>query len=184
MDYITEEKKSLRKHILAQRNALDVAEKKLLDTAICKSLQKLITQKKCKVVHAFLPMGSEININPLLAWMLQEQITVVTPKTLKNRQLQHLVLNSLEELESGVFGTSHPANSVAYTGDYDLIIVPGLAFDENNYRLGYGGGYYDTFLAENPTAFTVGIGYPFQQLKNIPKEAHDACLDLVVCYFL
>jgi 5-formyltetrahydrofolate cyclo-ligase len=125
-------------------------------------------------------MGSEININPLLTWLLQEQITVVTPKTLRNRELQHLELNSLEELESGIFGTSHPANSVEYTGNYDLIIVPGLAFDANKYRLGYGGGYYDTFLAENPVAFTVGIGYPFQQLKEIPKEAHDACLDLVV----
>lgn len=179
-DEITHLKKSLRKSMLSQRDALDVAEKKLFDATICKSLQELITQRKCKVVHAFLPMGSEINIKPLLTWMLQEKITVITPKTLKNRQLQHLVLNSLDTLESGVFGTSHPANSVEYRDNYDMIIVPGLAFDENNYRLGYGGGYYDTFLAENPTAFMVGIGYPFQQLKSIPKEVHDACLDLVV----
>lgn len=180
MTFVINKKQALRKKMLLQRSKLVTQDKKVYDNLICKNLQELIIQKKCTVVHAFLPMGSEININPLLAWMLQEQITVVTPKTLKNRQLQHLVLNSLEELESGVFGTSHPANSVEYTGDYDLIIVPGLAFDENKYRLGYGGGYYDTFLAEHSNAFTVGIGYPFQQLKEIPKEAHDACLDLVV----
>jgi 5-formyltetrahydrofolate cyclo-ligase len=46
--------------------------------------------------------------------------------------------------------------------------------------LGYGGGYYDAFLAEFSTAFTVGLAYPFQQLKTVPKEAHDACLDLVL----
>ncbi|NVK51354.1 MAG: 5-formyltetrahydrofolate cyclo-ligase [Flavobacteriaceae bacterium] len=166
--------------MLKQRSLLDATEKKLFDTAICKTLQELIVKKKCKVVHAFLPMGNEINIIPLLTWLLAQQITVVTPKTLPKRQLQHLVLNSLDALEKGVFGTSHPANSVEYTGNYDIIIVPGLAFDTDNYRLGYGGGYYDTFLAEHPTAFTVGIGYPFQQIDVVPKEKHDVYLDVIL----
>jgi 5-formyltetrahydrofolate cyclo-ligase len=180
MDDITIQKKSLRKSIIAQRDAIDVSDKGLLDTQICSQLQQLIEQRKCKTVHAYIPMGSEIDIQPLLKWMLQKQIKVVTPKTLRNRKLQHLVLNSLDALEIGLFGTSHPSNSKEYKGTYDFIIVPGLAFDDNNYRLGYGGGYYDTFLAEHPNAFKVGVGYAFQKLKTIPKETHDACLDLVV----
>lgn len=180
MDDITKQKKSLRKSIIAQRDAMNASEKALLDTQICNQLQQLIEQKKCKIIHAYIPIGSEIDIQPLLKWILQKQIKVVTPKTLRNRQLQHLVLNSLDALESGLFGTSHPANSEEYKGTYDLIIVPGLAFDDNNYRLGYGGGYYDTFLAEHPNAFKIGVGYAFQKLESIPKESHDACLDLVM----
>ena len=124
-------------------------------------------------------MGNEIDIKPLLEKLLSKNCTVVVPKTLKNRKLTHLILNSLDALEPGVYGTSHPENGIVFTGKIDLVIVPGLAFDEENYRLGYGGGYYDTFLAEYPTAFTVGVGYPFQKVKKVPKEAHDACLDTV-----
>jgi len=55
-----------------------------------------------------------------------------------------------------------------------------LAFDANNYRLGYGGGYYDTFLAQHPTAFKQGIFYPFQEVSEVPTEVHDVQLDHVL----
>lgn len=180
MSDIKAEKNALRQQIHLKRNSMNETSKELFDVSICKVLVQLIEERNCKTVHAYLPMGSEINIAPLLQMLLSKELTVVTPKTLKKRKLQHLVLTSLENLESGIYGTSHPANGIEYSGDYDLIIVPGLAFDTNNYRLGYGGGYYDAFLAENPNTFMVGIGYPFQKIKSVPKEAHDARLDLVI----
>jgi 5-formyltetrahydrofolate cyclo-ligase len=128
----------------------------------------------------YLPMGSEINIKPFIQHLLNQNIKVVSPKTLKNRELQHLELSSLEELENGIFGTMHPTNSTEYKGNYDLVIVPGLAFDSGNYRLGYGGGYYDKFLEQHPAAFKIGICYPFQKMASVPKEAHDVCLDKVL----
>ena len=84
------------------------------------------------------------------------------------------------ELEPGIFGTSHPKNSQVYTDKIDLVIVPGLAFDHQKYRLGYGGGYYDTFLSEHTEAYTVGVCYPFQYVVDIPKEEHDACLHTIL----
>jgi len=177
---ISSEKKVIRTQIKAQRDALESEFKLAYDASMCASLLALILEKKCRVVHAYIPMGSEIDISPLLKKLMAKKITVVTPKTLKNRQLEHLVLESLAHLESGVYGTSHPKNGVVFNGELDLIIVPGLAFDSENYRLGYGGGYYDTFLAAHPKAFTVGIGYPFQNIDNVPKEAHDACLNSVL----
>jgi len=174
---ITDQKKALRTRIKTQRDAINLDYKFAYDASICEALFALIAARNCAVVHAYIPMGNEIDIRPLLAKLVANKITVVTPKTLKNRQLEHLVLDSLEHLESGVYGTSHPKNGIVFNGALDLVIVPGLAFDSENYRLGYGGGYYDTFLAEHPTAFTVGIAYPFQHINSVPKEAHDACLD-------
>jgi 5-formyltetrahydrofolate cyclo-ligase len=174
------EKKALRAAIKLKRDAIDLEYKLAYDASICNVLEKLIAERNCKVVHVYLPMGNEIDIKPLLEKLLQNKITVVVPKTLKYRQLEHLVLESLDHLEFGVYGTSHPKNGIIFSGELDLIIVPGLAFDTENYRLGYGGGYYDTFLAEHPTAFTVGIGYPFQKIESVPKEAHDTCLDKVL----
>jgi len=177
---IVAEKKALRAAIKLQRDAIDLDYKLAYDTWICNALEALIAEINCNVVHAYLPMGNEIDISPLIKKLLENKVRVVVPKTLKKRKLEHLVLNSLDNLEPGVYGTSHPKNGVVFTGDIDLVIVPGLAFDCNNYRLGYGGGYYDAFLAEYPTAFTVGVAYPFQKILQVPKEAHDACLDNVL----
>ena len=67
-----------------------------------------------------------------------------------------------------------------FNGRYDLIIVPGLAFDNRNYRVGYGGGYYDNFLVMQPESFKVGIFYPFQKVDVVPVEPHDICLDTIL----
>lgn len=175
-----EEKKKLRIEMHKKRANISSAQKKLYDQKICNRLEELILQQKAKVVHAYLPMGKEIDISPLLSLLLMKGITVVTPKTLKNRKLQNLVLTSLTEVEQGVFGTTHPAKSVEYTGGFDFIIVPGLAFDSNNYRLGYGGGYYDNFLVNHPNAQKVGIFYPVQQVDIVPTEPHDVKLDTII----
>jgi 5-formyltetrahydrofolate cyclo-ligase len=177
---IVAQKKVLRAKMHHQRAAIDPLYKSDHDTWVCTQLSALILEKNCRVVHAYLPMGNEIDIKPLIKKLLANGITVVVPKTLKKRKLEHLVLDSLDNLEDGVYGTSHPKEGVVFTGNIDLIIVPGLAFDFEKYRLGYGGGYYDTFLAEHPNAYTVGVCYPFQNIKAVPKETHDACLDLVM----
>ena len=61
----------------------------------------------------------------------------------------------------------------------DLLLVPGVAFTDTGNRLGYGGGFYDRFLKEHPCK-TIGIGYDFQLLKELPTEEHDICLDEVI----
>ena len=177
---IVEQKKKLRSQISSLRSTIDEHLKEKCDRWICNTLQKIIIERNCKIVHCYLPMRSEVNIFPLIKFMLQRGIKVVAPKTLPKRQLQNLILKSLDELEDGVFGTVHPANSKIYLGHYDLIIVPGLAFDSNNFRLGYGGGYYDNFINSQPNAYTLGVCYPFQHIEQIPLETHDAQLDDVI----
>lgn len=177
---ITEQKKTLRKQMLLQRAKMNDRDKSLYDRDICRKLWDIIEAKSLSKIHCYLPMGTEINIFPLIEKMLVEKLTVITPKTQPERKLQHLILNSLNELEEGVFGTQHPADSEEYLGDYDLIIVPGLAFDGVGYRLGYGGGYYDRFLSQHEKATKTGICYPFQKMERIPIEEHDVQLDEVI----
>lgn len=166
--------------MLTQRAKLDPRQKKAWDKAICDALWNMLSERRWATIHCYLPMQNEVDMVPLIRRMLEADLTVVTPKTLPDRKLQHLVLRSLEELEWGIFGTSHPAKARTFSGDYDLIIVPGLAFDKANYRLGYGGGYYDAFLAQHPDAYKAGIGYPFQLVEQIPLEEHDVMLNQVL----
>ncbi len=178
---ISNQKAALRKAMLLKRAELLAPEKVSYDRWICRKLWQMIQDADYQTVHCYLPMGDEVNIYPLIAQMLEESITVVAPKTLPKGQLLHLVLQDLHQLEKGIFGTSHPAGSAEYLGRYDLIIVPGLAFDRAHRRLGYGGGYYDQFLAQHPEAYKLGICYPFQLMESIPYEGHDVVLDQVIC---
>lgn len=177
---ITEQKHALRNFMLKSRLNFDSIEKESYDDWICAALESKINAENAKIVHAYIPMGAEINIQPLLEKLIAKGITVITPKTLPKPIMENRILTSFDELEKGIFGTTHPASPIEYNGNFDFIIIPGLAFDKNNYRLGYGGGYYDTFLAQHPTAFKQGIFYPFQEVPTVPTETHDIQLDDVL----
>ena len=176
-----QDKKDMRKQMLALRNEMPAAAKLAYDQAICRHIIQLLRERNVKSVHTYLPMGSEADITPAIQYMLDCGIRVATPKALKGRTMENLMLTSLGELEDGIYGTKHPANAVAYEGPFDLFIVPGLAFDRDNFRLGYGSGYYDTFFNNHPGGYKMGIGYPFQLTEHVPTEAHDVRLDEVFC---
>ena len=165
--------------MLVRRDSLGIAERQQHDMQLCRRIEHLLAERHVRTVHTFLPMGTEPDIAPLIGRMLQQGLTVVAPKALKKRQMEHLVLRSLDDLEAGIYGTMNPAGEQVYNGSYDLFIVPGLAFDRQHYRLGYGAGYYDTSLAGQPTGYKLGICYPFQLMDKIPTEPHDVALDEV-----
>ena len=178
---ILAKKKSIRDDMKRKRDQSSPATLQDYSDKICYRLWKWIEKCEAKVFHSFLPMGTEVNIFPVLEKALENGLTLVVPKTLKGRKMQHLMLTDLKNLEEGIFGTQHPANATEYTGKYDLILVPGLAFSPNGSRIGYGAGYYDTFLSAHILTPKIGICYPFQILNEIPAEAHDVNLDRVIC---
>ena len=174
-------KNELRKQMLIKRKMLNGIYKNEYDSFICNYLWNIIVKKEYKNIHCYIPMDTEINLIPLIKKMLIYRMTVITPKALSGGRMENLILDSLEDLENGIFGTKHPKNGKQFTGKYDLIIVPGLAFTTDNWRLGYGGGYYDRFLINYPGTYKIGICYPFQRLQQIPLEEHDVQLDEVYC---
>lgn len=178
---IEEQKQRLRKEMLLKRAALPKHYKEKYDRWICNSLWNITAANDFKTIHCYLPINTEIDIKPFIQKLLDESLTVVTSKILEKGQLQHVRLSSLDQLEKGIHGTVYPKNAIEYFGSYDLIIVPGLGFTSSNYRLGYGGGYYDTFLANHTLTQTIGVFYPFQECENIPIETHDIPLkDILV----
>ncbi|MCB0481970.1 MAG: 5-formyltetrahydrofolate cyclo-ligase [Flavobacteriales bacterium] len=177
---IVERKKELRKEMLIKRAKFTKSIKAEYDTWICDSLLRRVEEQGFRTVHCYIPMGAEINISPLIEALLKRDLTVVSPKTYPKRKLKNLVLESLDKVEKGVFGTEHPIGDQEYEGSYDLVVVPGLAFDSNNYRLGYGGGYYDNFLVNYPQVKKIGIFYPFQEVEMVPTEPHDIQLSEIL----
>jgi 5-formyltetrahydrofolate cyclo-ligase len=175
-----QEKKDLRKHITTLRNEILTEQKAIWDRTINEQLELILGLGHIQTVHTFIPMGNEVNILPTIQYMLNRNIKVVCPKSLPKRIMENRILTSVYQLESGMYGTQHPTLTQIHNSSYDLIIVPGLAFDKNYYRMGYGAGYYDTFLAQHPNALKIGVCYPFQLVDEVPIEAHDVKLDGVI----
>ena len=177
---VKEQKTHLRKTMLEKRDKMPLKERIMLSEKICSQLWSYILENKIKVIHSYLTMGSEVDVRPLLQRALDAGLTVIVPKTLKNRQMTNLVLTDLKIMEVGIFGTYHPKDAKEYFGIYDLIILPGSTFDKKGNRVGYGGGYYDTFLENQQAAIKIGVCYPFQLLESIPVEEHDIRLDKII----
>ncbi|MBP9187330.1 MAG: 5-formyltetrahydrofolate cyclo-ligase [Bacteroidia bacterium] len=176
-----EEKRAIRNSMLQLRNNASTQQKAIWNRSITEHLELILSQGDIRVVHTFISMDGEVDLKPTILYMLAKGIKVICPKTLPERKMENRILTSLSKLENGVFGTQHPADPTIFTGPIDLVIVPGLAFDKALNRIGYGAGYYDTFLAEHKNAIKIGVCFPFQLIDKVPTEVHDAKLDLVIC---
>ena len=145
-----------------------------------RKLWYIVQQRHIHVLHTYLPINKETDTIPFIEQCLAYNIHIIVPQTLNNQMLKAIELTALSDLATGKFGTKHPKLLKESNKIPELIIVPGLAFDKQGNRLGYGQGYYDRLLKQHPTAYTVGLGYNFQLLPTIPTQTHDVALDKIV----
>jgi 5-formyltetrahydrofolate cyclo-ligase len=166
---------------MLRRDALDDRERR--SATICALVATMPIYIAAHAIHCYLPMRSEVDTRPLIADALAHGKRVADPIVIpKATELAHAWLASLanDALTPGVFGTFNPRDlRPARPGDWDLVIVPLLAFDRRGHRLGYGKGYYDRLLAAD-TATTIGVGFAAQAIDALPAEAHDIALDWVI----
>ncbi len=177
---MTDSKTAIRHRMHRLRRNLGPDERQQYDRQVSELLIAELRQNDYRIVNSFLPLPDEVDIMPVVEDLLERGVLVVAPKTLESPYLQHLVLTDLNNLEVGKYATKHPAEGEIFTGTYDAILVPGLAFDHRGYRIGYGAGYYDHFLRDQHTAIKIGVGYGFQYVPQIPVSEHDVPVDVVI----
>jgi 5-formyltetrahydrofolate cyclo-ligase len=173
-------KQKIRTHYLTIRRKIPEESRDRWSELTCKHLMKLCLDKKVSVLHGFVPFGPEINLLPFLQFCLNHGIQVVTPKVQKKPILLHLLTPDLTLWKENKLGIRETTSSKIYSGHYDLILVPAIVFDQQGYRIGYGGGYYDFFLAQHPGALKIGVGFPIQLVEKLPHEPHDIPVDRLV----
>jgi 5-formyltetrahydrofolate cyclo-ligase len=153
--------------------------------------KKVLSEKdflKANCVMLYVSKGTrEVQTDILINKALKMGKKVVLPVTLnRERNIEPVYLKDFRGgLIKGLYGIYEPVMSYnekpAKLEDIDLVIVPGLAFDRNNNRLGHGHGYYDNFLRHLPGHIsTIGLGFRFQLFKNIPVTSHDVSLAKVI----
>lgn len=134
-------------------------------------------------VSAYWPMGSELDVRPVMERLHGQGHAVALPVVIKPGQpLLFRLWEPGQPLGAAGFGTSEPPAEAALAVP-EVLIVPLLAFDRQGYRLGYGGGFYDRTLADlraGGRVLAVGAAYAGQEVAAVPREATDARLDWIV----
>ncbi|AIF80875.1 5-formyltetrahydrofolate cyclo-ligase [endosymbiont of Acanthamoeba sp. UWC8] len=144
------------------------------------NLFSLIEGFNIKTIAGFHPKSDEVNILPILIKAMSTGYKVALPRIIqKNSYLKFIKWMNDDPLERNDYGIFEP-KAAGEELTPDIIITPLLGFDRSMNRIGYGGGYYDRTFIEYPNAIRVGIGYSFQEVKNIPLEDHDQKLDYIV----
>ncbi len=175
------EKDLLRREYRLKRDTLPDRTARSMQT--CERVATLPAYQQARALHSYIAMRSELDTRPLLVHAFAQGKRVIVPVVQRGtRILSHswLLSTADDELESGVFGTLQPrVLRMARPGDWDLMLVPLLAFDRLGYRLGYGGGFYDRLIDATP-AVTVGVAFAAQEIARVPREPHDLALDWIV----
>ncbi|MBI2504883.1 MAG: 5-formyltetrahydrofolate cyclo-ligase [Candidatus Latescibacteria bacterium] len=178
-------KARLRARCLAHRKALSPAQVVSSSAAVVERLEQLEPYQRARLLHTYVASkDNEVETAGLIRQSLvrgqEVAVPVVQPGT---RILRHALIQDLGQLQPGRWALPEPAAGHARwledLARIDLVIVPGLAFDPLGRRLGLGGGYYDRFLAR-VSAPKVGLIYGELLLDELPAEAHDVPVDIVI----
>ena len=101
-------------------------------------------------------------------------------RVMKTEESVFYKLTDFARLEPGYFGIPEPVSGEIVNWSKALMIMPGVAFDRANHRVGYGGGFYDRYLEKHPQLERVAIAFSFQMLPEVPTEPTDICPQIIV----
>lgn len=177
-------KSELRIRIREERKELTKEEKKEFDYAI---FYKLINSKEyvnAQHIFIYVSLKDEVDTYKIIEDSILRKKHIYVPKVISEEKIMKAVqINSISELELGYYGVYEPVNLEKAIGEkyIDLVIVPGMAFDYEGGRLGYGGGFYDKFLSRlNPKVPKIALAYEFQLISKVPTEKHDVKVDRII----
>lgn len=182
-----DEQKELRRRILAARDLLPLATIGEKSTAISERLLQLEIFRDCRTVMFYAAFRSEVQTMGAMTRCLQRGVQLALPLSLPaSRGLQpRLVTDLTHDLRPGYCGIAEPdpeRTRAVEPAALEVVVVPGSVFDLLGGRFGYGGGFYDRFLAaEAPRALRIGLAFALQVVPGeLPLSAHDQRLDYLV----
>ena len=167
-------KDKLRKEMLNKRKK--IIDKEELSKAIINQITNLDIYKKSKLIALYKSLNNEVDTNTLIDKALKEKI-VLLPR-IDNRKIVFVKINKSTNYVKSNFGVLEPIGD-SCDDDIDLIIVPGLAFDKDLNRLGFGRGYYDKYLS-NKNIYKIGLAFDEQIVDEVPHDKLDIRMDMVI----
>lgn len=184
VDDIREYKKELRERFKGWRKGLSVVDKTRRDIQILTRLTSTSVYKSCKVLLTYVSTPIEVDTRGLIERAISDGKTVAVPKCINGtRDMKFYIIKSMADLEPGTFSVLEPIvgkckELTQFRGS--LCIVPGLAFDMDGYRLGYGKGYYDRFLDSTDGILKAGVCYCACTMNKLIRGKYDMPVDIII----
>ncbi|MFN4245503.1 MAG: 5-formyltetrahydrofolate cyclo-ligase [Brevinematia bacterium] len=174
-------KKSIRKYLISIRDSLPIQNQIEYSRTIHEKLLSTPEWKRSNIVMFYISINSEVMTLNLLSKAFDEKKVILLPKVTNEGMISVKVPHNFK-LITGYKGILEPYEGETFNNYIDLILVPLVGFDKEGYRIGYGGGFYDTFLSKNSKriGLKIGLAYECQKIKYIPKEKHDQKLDIII----
>ena len=175
-------KKELRSAMYDRLHRLTEAEKNSAGAAVCARLMAHPAYARARRIMAFLNMPDEVSLDALMAQAIADGKEVYVPVCVSRTDIEAARLERLEQAVVGAYGirTAPEDSPHIAASDLDVILVPGLAFDEKGGRLGHGAAYYDRFLSGKGEAAAIAAAWDVQIVPEVPMEAHDVIMTEIV----
>lgn len=174
------DKKELRRTIRDKKRAMSEAEIVQRSEQLAALFAASPAYLNAKTIYGYLPYNQEVRTVPMLERALRDGKKVAVPKVYGD-EMKFIYMDDLSKVSKGYAGIPEPIADEPIADDKTaLVLMPGLAFDPQGHRCGYGGGFYDKFLAEEPNHATLALCYEFQMLPHLDTEEHDIPVDYVL----
>lgn len=182
MRNLEKNKNTIRKEVLKARKKLTPLEIMFASDKISEYVLSLDELNEAESVLIYADYNNEVMTDKLVLSLMMKGKKIYMPKVFGD-EMEFFRVFSLDELEVGAFNIREPIDIEDLKYEYkpkDLIIMPGVAFDEDGNRIGYGKGYYDRYLEEKTELIKVGICFKIQIVDKIPAQDTDVKLDYII----
>ena len=179
-------KKELRKQLLQARDCLPEATREQAGNQIYKKVLEMLSFVNCEAVLCYVSFRSEVDTRDILEACFRSDKKVFCPKVLGPHKMEFYRVQNWNDLEPGTYGILEPKNCLTdymyhnQDAEKTCMLVPGAGFDYNGYRIGYGGGFYDSYLSSHHVGCTIGLCYESQRIPSIEPEPGDQKVDCVI----
>lgn len=173
-------KQELRRAIRERKRAMTEEEIVERSNALAEKFYHTPAYQAASTIYGYLPYNQEVRTVPMLQRALDDGKRVAVPKVY-GEEMRFIYLEDLTQVSKGYAGIPEPIADAPVAEDQRaLVLMPGLAFDPQGHRIGYGGGFYDKFLAKEPHHPTLALCYEFQMQVHLDTEEFDIPVDTVL----
>jgi 5-formyltetrahydrofolate cyclo-ligase len=175
-----ETKQSIRKEIFRLRKEYSFENLQSNSRKIFERLKDCPEYKKAEWIYLYIDCKNEVMTGDILKDALAAKKHVAAPKVVGSEMIFYEITSS-DDLEPGYFGIREPKEGLfAADGCCGLMVMPGVAFDRNRHRVGYGGGFYDRYLSRHKNLYKAAIAFEFQIKDEVPAEPTDILPDIII----
>ncbi|MBQ8237852.1 MAG: 5-formyltetrahydrofolate cyclo-ligase [Oscillospiraceae bacterium] len=173
-------KQELRRMIRQQKRAMTIEQIEAKSAELGRLFRQTEAYRHARTIYGYLPYNQEVRTVAMLEQAMADGKRVAVPKCYGD-EMRFIFMEDLSRVEKGYAGIPEPtADGPVADDETALVLMPGLAFDRQGHRIGYGGGFYDKFLAAEPNHPTLALCYDFQMLDHLETEEFDIPVDTVL----